>query len=101
MKAVVAATRCFPDLDALARQAGAWLDTLRSGALLLWSPRRRGLVVILDMAGSWLRLDGGGPYEGLWSAPRRLSDDLPADWTSTAESILRSQSARQIIGRGA
>lgn len=35
MKAVVAANRCFQDLDALARHAAAWLDTLTTEARLL------------------------------------------------------------------
>ncbi len=37
MKAVVAANRCFQDLDALARHAVAWLDTLTTEARLLCS----------------------------------------------------------------
>lgn len=37
MKAVVAANRCFPDLEALARHAVAWLDALTAEARLLCS----------------------------------------------------------------
>lgn len=37
MKAVVAANRCFQDLDALAHHAVAWLDALTSEARLLCS----------------------------------------------------------------
>jgi transposase len=37
MKAVVAANRCFQDLDALARHAVAWLDALTAEARLLSS----------------------------------------------------------------
>ncbi len=37
MKAVVAANRCFPDLDALAQGAVAWLDALTAEARLLCS----------------------------------------------------------------
>jgi transposase len=37
MKAVVAANRCFQDLDALARHAVAWLDALAAEARLLCS----------------------------------------------------------------
>jgi transposase len=37
MKAVVAANRCFQDLDALARHAVAWLDTLTAETRLLCS----------------------------------------------------------------
>jgi transposase len=37
LKAVVAANRCFPDLDTLARHAVAWLDALTTEARLLCS----------------------------------------------------------------
>jgi hypothetical protein len=47
MKAVVAANRCFQDLDALARHAVGWLNALTAEARLLCS-------VLLGRKFQWL-----------------------------------------------